>query len=384
MMNKLATLFSVGFPGGYKTLVVFYISLIATAEVAADFSMLYFWVGLLTTFSGIPIASMMMAKESRFSAVQIALMLLLSSLLASLIVLGFLEVQLTVWQWLGLFIGVLTLSFYETFKIECINIGDHIGIASAGLVSTFLVFLALWLAKDSGVTLIGATFLVMALPMVVYTFSRKLVIWSSANNLGLAHGATFFQFCLSNAASTSVLMAVPIVMVAELGREEALLTAQIFTVSSLFMLLPRALSLLFIPKLRSGEASSKDVTRFFVILFVYAGVTGLLGLAVLYWLQTQYLLIFALLFIAMQLSQLSLPFVNVLMVGGKSKEIMISNWFAAGILAIALLPIYHFYSVGAERLTLVLYLFTGFQIIKVISTRYFANPHISQMGGVSL
>ena len=52
-------LFFVGFPGGYKLLVIMVITCFAGEIVADEFSKSFFWVALLVNFSVLSIAALM-------------------------------------------------------------------------------------------------------------------------------------------------------------------------------------------------------------------------------------------------------------------------------------------------------------------------------------
>lgn len=173
------------------------------------------------------------------------------------------------------------------------------------------------------------------------------------------------------------MFALPIVIIAELGDVVAADLAQIFYFSTLSYLIPRALSAKHIPNMRNKGITTPEVKSFFmtIAIFVVVAIGAALPLFYYYYEHWQ---IYILLFVAMQVSQLSLPFSNVLMVKGDVNTILKINLFSTLVFLIAGIVIYHTLNKGLDRMAWLLVIFCGFQLLKVYlgfvkSKIYFTN-----------
>ena len=237
LYKKLLPLFSVGFPGGYKFLVIMVVTLFAGSNIADSFSKGYFWVGLLVSFSGLPVAALMVSNNHNMLPKHRFYFILISTVIAFLIayftVLNTYPFELC----LIIFVAALFLSYYETAKRYFLNIGDFIAIFIASTVS-LLMFLALFITtKDDAVWLIFLVFFSLLFPM-----AAMLVINTYKGSLGKPSAIRqlikgFLHYILSSMTSTSLMAALPLVVISEIGNGFSSQIAQVFSFSSLMYLL---------------------------------------------------------------------------------------------------------------------------------------------------
>ena len=364
--DKLLPLLTVAFPGGYKFLVVMTITLFAGDAVANEFTIAFFWVGLLVTFSGLPIAALMVSKKYVIS-LKHKIYLVFFSVLLSFSISYFIELkQLDRYMNISIFMSVLVLSSYEIYKRYFLNYSDflYIFISSLGTLLLFvLCYLLFTFFYDNTALLLFLSFLSLLLPMqILFMMKGKNEEAETSSFSSVFKG--FFKYLVSNAASTSLMFAIPIVIIAELGDVVAADLAQIFYFSTLSYLIPRALSAKHIPNMRNKGIINHEVKSFFMTIFIFVVVVIGVALPLFYYFYEQWL-VYILLFAAMQLSQLSLPFSNVLMVKGDVNTILRINLYSMSFFLIASLSIYYLFDKGLERAEWLLVTFCCYQLLKL-------------------
>lgn len=377
--DKLLPLLTVAFPGGYKFLVVMIITLFTGDVVANEFSKGFFWVGLLVTFSGLPIAALMVSNTYVITLKHKVCLVLFSSLVCFFISYSLELKQLDCSMNIAIFLSVLVLSSYEIVKCYYLNHGYFLSIfiSSIGTLILFvLCYLFYTFFYDDTALLLLLSFLSLFLPMFMFFMMKDKNENIGASRFSLVFKG-FFTYLVSNATSTSLMFALPIVIIAELGDVVAADLAQIFYFSTLSYLIPRALSAKHIPNMRNKGITTPEVKSFFmtIAIFVVVAIGAALPLFYYYYEHWQ---IYILLFVAMQVSQLSLPFSNVLMVKGDVNTILKINLFSTLVFLIAGIVIYHTLNKGLDRMAWLLVIFCGFQLLKVYlgfvkSKIYFTN-----------
>ncbi|GAA0810213.1 hypothetical protein GCM10009111_00740 [Colwellia asteriadis] len=212
------------------------------------------------------------------------------------------------------------------------------------------------------------------LPLLyLHTIKKPAPIANQSSFSDIAAG--FVKYTLSNATSTSLLFALPLVLLAEMGDVIAADLAQVFYFTSLTYLIPHALSAKHIPNMRQYGIVPGDVTSFFLSIFIFVVFTSLLALPLIQHFYTQWI-VYLMLFIAMQISQLSLPFSNVLMVKGQANKILKVNIVASTVLVILITLIMFNVTAGDNRAKLLLLSFIGFQLLKLLLNYSSAKEYI--------
>ncbi|MBU2892242.1 hypothetical protein KO495_02765 [Colwellia sp. D2M02] len=361
--NKFFALVSVGFPGGYKFFVILLITTFASSSVANDFSKLFFWVALLYTFSGLPIVTLLVSSQYVITVRDQLLLVSTSSLIGYFIAYYIALNQYNASVNICIFISVLCLSAYEVIKRHFLNVGNFkpVFIASCfTMIITLILGVILFKFNNSGLLLFSC-FLSLLLPMLFFhrAESTKLTP-STISNITI----NFIKYALSNATSTSLMYAVPIVIVAEVGDYIAAELAMVFYFSTLTYLIPHVLSAKHIPNMRKNGVSSADVSDFFISILKFIVITILIALPTLYYFYDQWL-IFFILFSAMQVSQLSLPFSNILMVKGLAGTLLKINIISTSTLLVFIAIIFYETPPSPYRIELLLLTFLGLQFIKL-------------------
>ena len=363
MKDKLLPLIAVGFPGGYKFFIVLLVTTFSGDMVANEFSKIFFWVALLVTFTGLPIASLMISTEYNISGKDKVTLVLISTMI-SFFIAHYIELnKYTLSVNVFVFISVLFLSSYEIVKQYFLNLADFVSIFIASS-STLVLFVFLFsVSSDNAGYILFFCYISLLLPIIfLYIFQKQKNILNYSTLADVFKG--FFKYLVSNAASTSLMFAIPIVIIAELGDEVAADLAQIFYFSTLSYLIPRALSAKHIPNMRNKGIANHEVKNFFMTIFTFVVVAIGVALPLFYYFYEQWL-VYILLFVAMQLSQLSLPFSNVLMVKGDVNTILKINLSSMLVFLIASLSIYYLFDKGVERGDWLLVTFCCYQLLKL-------------------
>ena len=364
--DKLLPLLTVAFPGGYKFLVVMIITIFTGDTVANEFSKGFFWVGLLVTFSGLPIAALMVSNKYVITLEQKAYLVFFSSLITFLIS-YFIELkQLDNSMNIAIFMSVIVLSSYEIYKRYFLNHGYFLYIFNSSVGTLFLFvlcYLFFTFIYDDTALILFLSFLSLLLPMVILFLMKGKNEEAEFSSFSSVFKG-FFKYLVSNAASTSLMFAIPIAIIAELGDVVAADLAQIFYFSTLSYLIPRALSAKHIPNMRNKGIANHEVKSFFMTIFIFVVVAISVSLPLLYYFYEQWL-VYILLFAAMQLSQLSLPLSNVLMVKGDVSTILKINLFSMLVFLIAAISIYYLFDKGIERVEWLLVTFCCYQLFKL-------------------
>jgi hypothetical protein len=116
--------------------------------------------------------------------------------------------------------------------------------------------------------------------------------------------------------------------------------------------------------MRNKGVTKPEVRNFFITIFVFVVVAIVFALPLFYYFYDQWL-VYILLFTAMQLSQLSLPFSNVLGVKGDVNTILKINLSSMLVFLTASLLIYDLFEKGLERGEVLLVTFCCYQLFKL-------------------
>lgn len=367
LLKRALPILAVGFPGGYKFLVVMIITTFTAGSVSDEFSKTYFWVGLLVSFSGLPVATLMVSASHRMLPKHQFMLVFFSAGFAFFIAYFATLHNHSLMENAVIFISTLFLAYYETTKRHFLNSGEFYSIFIVSSISLSLFFALFFFTKDQSLWLLLSTFSALLLPMfVMYLFNNKVTNQAATNFLILIKN--LIRYILSSITSTSLMALVPLIIISEVGDSCSSELAQVFSFSSLLFLLPRVLSAKHIPNMRKNGIDIEEVFSFFHPILLYTLAVVTLSLPVFYSFYDEWL-VFWLLFLSMQASQLSLPFSNVLMVRGNSHGILKVNYISALTLITFCTFVFIFLPKGVTRVEWLLLCFVLFQLFKLILSR---------------
>ncbi|WDE12783.1 hypothetical protein [Thalassomonas haliotis] len=375
MKNKLLPLISVAFPGAYKLLVVLLATYFAGQTVANEFSQAFFWVALLVTFSGIPVTALMISPSYSIRLQDKLALTLLSSVCGFLLAYAVQLKDHSLAFNLSVLLGTLLLSGYEINKRILLNADGFLSLVKASFVTLALFSGLFYFCYHNAQQLIILAFSAMLLPVAYLVLGHH----SGVKNLHYSRFSVlakdFAKHCFSNMTSPSLMFALPILLVNELGENSAVELVQVFYISSLAYLFPRAIAEKNIPDMRNNGIKGTSVYFYFKIIALFVLVLAVFagfGLAFVYGLWPLYLL----LFIAMQISQLSLPFSNVLLVSGDINSILKINLASACLLVLLAALTLFFFEPGQDRALILLLDFLIFQLVKLLLNAWLTRKYL--------
>lgn len=375
MINKLLPLLAVGFPGAYKLFAVLVIGFYHEEAIANQFSEAFFWVSFLVSFSGIPLASIVMSKESYLTRKQVFTWSLATVLFAfSISYLYELKDKELLINAAIIFSAVL-MSLYEVFKTRAFNVAAFSSILVCS-VATIFSFIFLFLIPNSSELLTLIFFGALFVPIFIEDNKHSY----ESTGIELNHKGILKNYCNyagSNILSTSIMYLIPIILLQELGNEIAMELAQVFTISTLIFLVPRAMLAKKLPYLRNNEDVPDHVRSFlFSILgVIFLAIVTIVLLA--FFTTNLYFEIYSLLFFGILLSQLSLPYSSVLVVNGNSKLTLKINIYSFIFLALMSGVLFMVLDKGSNRAEALLYSYIVFQLCKFVLNYLKTKPLIN-------
>lgn len=376
--DKFFVFFSASFSGGYKIFAVFLITLLFSESTVREFNTLYFIVLMCVSLGVMPIASMMTARNFALTGAAKFFWLLLFSCVACVLVSFFqqqLAIKLDAHLFTVLLISVLFVGGYEVARRELANNSAFRQVFICGFISTLLflsVFVASWYELNEPFFLILLLSVCFGLPVIGSLVRSQR---NSAFFGGLAPAVFFKQYassCLSNSTSSLISFLLPLGLVALLQADISPYLAVIFSAANLCMLVPRYMAEKNIPLLRSGGDQAAIAAKTFYITAIYFLVISLAALVIFYLMAIPDFLLYFLLFAALQLTQLTLPYSNVLMVAGQLPLLLKSNLL--GLLPFLLLLLHLFYPISELQLSyalVVLYILSS--LLKLILGRLYCQ-----------
>lgn len=372
VFNKFLIFFAASFSGGYKIYSVFIISFLFPLAVVQQFNTYYFVVLLCVSLGVMPLASMMTAKGFHLNAGGKLVWLCLLSVF-SCTVLIFFERQLMIDIDLRLAVVLVASVFfmggYEIARRELANNNGFKQLFVAGVISS-LVFLFVFLLyfydiREPGILIVFLSFC-FVFPVLGSMLSQQ-------------HGSSFFgglslkQFVihyfsifLSNSSSSVISFLLPLVLIALLKTDVSPFLGLIFSVANLCMLVPRYISEKNLPTMRSDFDLEVISTEAFRVGLLYFIILSMLSLVFFYLSGLNDFALYYLLFFSLQLTQLTLPYSNVLIVLGRFQTLLKSNLL--GLLPFILLLPFVFYDLGGLILS---YIFVSIYILSSLVKLYF-------------
>jgi hypothetical protein len=320
---KLISFVAIAFPGGYRFLCVIAITNLFSIQLAEHFSKGFFWVILITTFSGIPIAAVMSNRVKQLTLMQMYLSVIVSSSIFTVACYFITFKSEGFTFFIEVYIATLCLSLFEVNRKLFFNEGRYVETFICACISIVSFSLILFFSEKY---ILITTFMALFIPIGIFSALkyRKPKILIIENTALLLN---YRNFLLSNAFSTSLNSLIPILLIFMIGDEIAPQMAQVFSLSSLLLLVPRVISVRNIPRLRKEGPRSVIVLPFYSLMKKYVLFLG--GITIigfyLFFGSPNWLLLWLLLF-STQLSQLCLPYSNALTVEARSSTLLKINF----------------------------------------------------------
>ena len=350
------------FPGLYKFVLVNLVALLAVAEVSQFFSKAFFEIGLLVAFAGVAVSSQAYAKGDGLSFLSNTLMILIILSFGSLGLWVFYEGAIE--GFILIVASALFLSMFEVLRAQLAACGEFMRLTvSAFLSFLFLVPLVVYL-NDEKYLMVFFTFLSLFVSVIIvdrrsFSFSRKVDAEAFKNIL---------SYSASSGLSTGLTFFIPLILIREFGEGSSILIAQVFTLSSLFFFYPRYLSAGFMVELRREKVDGSLITIFRRRLFRYTLFVSFLFFVFAFF-ESQYM-DFVLLFVAMQVGQLNLPYANVHMVMARGYDLLLVNCKALIFISVLLVGAYLMLDEGATRGKVILGSFLLYMFVRFVLTKY--------------
>lgn len=361
MLNKFHQLVASLYAGGYRFLAVFLVDAFFVAEVSADFARYFFWAGLICSFAGLPVAARAQAQEKSLSFRQQLVLCLVLLLISSIAVFFFWNDSIQSFAITMLAAGLISL--FEIKRMERAAEGKFSLLTLCGIASLILLISILFMQTLSADWLTAAIFAGLTVPLVI-TYSivpHKITSPITLKEAIRPVGAN----AVSSLIVTGLTFAFPLILIEEFGREHSSTVAQVYAIAAMSFSYPRYLSAGFIVKAKQRNANLNDVINLSKQIFLYALTTCSL-FALFSWLLAPDMFNFLLLFVAMQLSQLSLPYANWFTAHSKEVNAMRLNFISLIMLSLVIALIYATTTNGEWRGQVILLSFVGYQFLRFL------------------
>ena len=317
-------LFNIGatvLPGAYRAVAFFAVTFFLADDQANKFTEQYFWLGLVGSITGVPLAALCFSKVYKPSVYKFSLFLFILCLLLSWVMYLFGNIFSIKDQFLFFFATILV-GFFEIYRTRLAVEGAFDKIFYAIIVSCLLACVAIpALEFFPGYALVFFVF-PLALPLFFISVTKSVVTNVEYSWKKLFHRFTPVMF--SSALSTGFMFLLPILLISEFGSNLAATLGKIFVISNIAFIIPRVLSSRLVPQIRNGKLSYVGLMRSYKVITAYCSVLSVF-FALILWCFYPDILYFSFLFFAIQTSQLTLPFSNVLMTFNCEKKIFLIN-----------------------------------------------------------
>ena len=359
LTSKFYQLVAALYAGGYRFLVIFLIDFIFSPAFSSDFARYFFWCGLIASVVGLPVAARSQVQKKPLSHLQQLTMAIL--LLIPMVIVSWFFWQDSA-QSFGLvfFAGTLLVGF-EIMRMERAALGQFGLLTLCSIASLFALLALTQVQTESAELVIILTFAGLAIPVfcsyfaVSYSVPATLTLTEAFKPVG-ANAAT-------SLIATGLTFIVPLLLIEEFGREYSSTLAQVFAIASLSFSYPRYLAAGFIYAAKHNQATLATVKQLTRKIAIFVVLSCALFIACAWWFAPMVLQLL-LLFVAMQFSQLTLPYANWWTSQGQEIRVMRLNFLSGAILAIASSAVFYFQATGPERGQSILILFTLYQLLR--------------------
>jgi hypothetical protein len=185
--------------------------------------------------------------------------------------------------------------------------------------------------------------------------------------------------CISNSSSSLIAYLLPLTLVSLLQSDISPYLAVIFSAANLFMLVPRYMAEKNIPIMRNGGDLKFIAAKTFFITTVYLLIVLLVAFFVFLASDFQDFWLYFLLFSSLQLTQLTLPYSNVLMVSNNFPLLLKINILGL-VPYVLLLMIFNHSPTSLQTSYIVVVLYMISSLIKIILTRTYCQKIFEPRG----
>lgn len=351
-------------PGGYRMLAVLILTFLLQEDAANQFSELYLWLGFSSAISGIPLASVYFSKDYRPSQIQKTVITILASISIAGVVIAWIG-DLNTQEAAALFAAIVLINFFETIRTKLMVDGHFLRITLAMVFASFVFGLLTMVMSDSA----SLALIVFCAPMTLSIFGASINRshrQATAEILWLTLLKKYGSYLISSGLSTALMFVLPLLLISEFGASAASTIARVFVISSAMFLVPRVLVARMVPLLRSDGITKVNYTAIATITLVFSLFTTGIFVLVSAILFPTYLPL-SLLYLAMQLSQVSLPYSQVLMVYDKAETILLINFKSAMVFLLFVLSCFAVLSSGQMRGVLIIFAYTISLIYRAVA-----------------
>jgi hypothetical protein len=178
--------------------------------------------------------------------------------------------------------------------------------------------------------------------------------------------------CISNSSSSLIAYLLPLTLVSLLQSDISPYLAVIFSAANLFMLVPRYMAEKNIPLMRNGGDLASIAGKTFFTTLVYLSFIFLCAFIAFLTIDIRDFWLYFLLFSSLQLTQLTLPYSNVLMVNNNFSLLLKINIFGLAPYAL-LLFLFFCSSTNLQISYMIILLYMLSSVIKTILTRTYCQ-----------
>ena len=361
-MSSVFRLLATVYPGAYRFVVINLIAYFFTQDISDSFSQAFFVVSLLATFSGMAVSSQAYVKGDSLKFTH--KILLVTGLLIVVALIGIRFWQGSFSEYSIIVLAAFGLSVFEVVRTELAANGKFKLLTIAGALSLIALIPILIFIVDSTLELVFFIFISLMISVLIVDGGKS----SGRKSISVDVIKDVFSYSLSNGLSTGVTFIIPLMLIGEFGTDSATDIAQVFTFSTLFFFYPRFLSAGFMVEFKCDPARQELLPIFRNKILVYIFGTIVIYVIAAYYFNADFY-DYIWLFIAMQLSQLSLPYANANMVLGKGIRLLKVNLIAMLILAVSAFGILILLEEGANRGYVLTVLFSLYTLFRYFLTK---------------
>jgi len=347
------------YAGGYRFLAVFLIDFAFSPALSSDFARYFFWCGLITSVAGLPVAARSQVQKNPLSHLQqfaMAILLLLPTAIVS-----WFFWQDSLYSFGLTFLAGALLMGFEIMRMERAALGQFGLLTLCSIISLFGLLALTQVPTESAELVVILTFAGLAVPVFISYF---IVPYPVPATLTIAQATRPVSAnAVSSLISTGLTFIVPLLLIEEFGRDYSAALAQVFAIASLSFSYPRYLAAGFIYAAKHNKATLDTVKQLTRKIALFAILSSTVFVAFGWWLSP-IMLQLILLFVAMQMSQLTLPYANWWTSKGQEVRVMRLNFISGVILAIATGAVYYFQPAGQARGQSILILFVVYQFLR--------------------
>ncbi len=361
MLNKFHQLVAALYAGGYRFLAVFLVDAVFISEISADFSRYFFWAGLISSFAGLPIAARAQAQSRTLTFLQQIILCLILLVVAGGVAIAF-------WtdsnhSFVVTILAAGLISLFEIKRMERAADGKFALLTVCSIASLALLMVILLIPSIPADWLTAAIFGGLTLPILAsYLFiPHKVTSGITLREAAKPVGAN----AASSLISTGLTFIFPLLLIEEFGHEHSTAVAQVYSIAAMSFSYPRYLSAGFIVAAKQGKAEMSDVKSLSKKIALFA-LVACSAFGLFSWFLAPSMFNFVLLFVAMQLSQLTLPYANWWTAHSREINVMQLNLISLFILSIFVAIIYAFTTNGEWRGQVILLSFVAYQFLRFL------------------